>query len=224
MFKTIRNACFMFLFFTAACTNDPAKQEEGTVKNVEKEKTGEPKTILFFGNSLTAGYGLDQPEDAFPSLIQKKIDSLKLPYRVVNAGLSGETTAGGNSRVDWLLRQPVDVFVLELGANDGLRGIQVSETAQNLQSIIDKVKAKYPETRIILAGMEVPPNMGNKYVTEFRSVFRNIAGKNNIPLVPFMLEGVGGVPELNLADGIHPTSEGHKIVAENVWMVLKTVL
>jgi acyl-CoA thioesterase-1 len=224
MFKTIRNICFICLFFAAACSNEPAKKDEGTVNNAEVAKPAEPKTILFFGNSLTAGYGLEQPEDAFPSLIQHKIDSLKLPYRVVNAGLSGETTAGGNSRIDWLLKQPVDVFVLELGANDGLRGIPVSETMQNLQSIIDKVKAKYPGVRIILAGMEVPPNMGNKYVTEFRSVFRSIAQKNNIPLIPFLLEGVGGVPELNLGDGIHPSTEGHKIVAENVWTILKTVL
>jgi acyl-CoA thioesterase-1 len=224
MFKTIRNLCLLIMLFSAACSNEPAKQDEGTLKNAEVKKPAEPKTILFFGNSLTAGYGLEQPEDAFPSLIQKKIDSLKLPYRVVNAGLSGETTSGGNSRVDWILRQPVDIFVLELGANDGLRGIQVSETAQNLQSIIDKVKGKYPNARIILAGMEVPPNMGNRYVTEFRSVFRKIAEKNNIPFIPFLLEGVGGVPELNLQDGIHPSTEGHRIVAENVWTVLKTVL
>lgn len=185
--------------------------------------TDSAKHIVFFGNSLSAGYGLD-PTEAFPAVIQEKIDSLKLPYKVVNAGLSGETTAGGKGRIDWLLQQPVDIFVLELGGNDGLRGIPVSETGKNLQEIIDRVKAKYPQAKIILAGMQVPPNMGSKYAGEFRAVFKSLADKNNASLVPFLLEGVGGNPELNQADGIHPTAKGARIVADNVWQVLQGML
>ncbi|HEY1024536.1 MAG TPA: arylesterase [Sphingobacteriaceae bacterium] len=184
----------------------------------------EKKNILFFGNSLTAGYGLDDPADAFPSIIQQKIDSLELPYKVINAGLSGETTASGKNRIDWLLKQKVDVFVLELGANDGLRGIPVAETSRNLQAIVDKVKAKYPDAEMVLLGMEVPPNMGDRYVMEFRAIFRKVAEKNDMAFVPFLLEGVAGNTTLNLQDGIHPTAKGYKIVAENVWDVLKNVL
>ena len=182
------------------------------------------KTILFFGDSLTAGYGLDDPSDAFPGVIQRKIDSLKLPYTVVNAGVSGETTAGGLGRIDWILKQKVDIFVLELGANDGLRGIPVKETAQNLQAITDKVKAKYPNAKLVLLGMQVPPSMGADYVTGFKDVFPQIAEKNKMALVPFLLANVGGNPKLNQADGIHPTAEGAKIVADNVWKVLKDQL
>jgi len=182
------------------------------------------KTILFFGDSLTAGYGLDDPSDAFPGVIQRKIDSLKLPYAVVNAGVSGETTAGGLARIDWILKQKVDIFVLELGANDGLRGIPVAETTQNLQAIIDKVKTKYPDAKLVLAGMQVPPSMGADYITAFKNLFPTLAEKNKIQLVPFLLAGVGGNPKLNQPDGIHPTAEGAKIVADNVWKVLKVNL
>ncbi|QNF35760.1 arylesterase [Adhaeribacter swui] len=181
------------------------------------------KSILFFGNSLTAGYGL-QPSEAFPALIQKKIDSLNLPYKVINAGLSGETSAGGKSRIDWLLKQPVDVFVLELGANDGLRGIPPQSTKDNLQAIIDKVKAKYPEVKIVLAGMEIPPSMGGAYAAQFRVVFRQLAEKNNIAFIPFLLEGVAGERSLNQGDGVHPTAKGQEILAKNTWEVLKEVL
>ncbi|HEX6335169.1 MAG TPA: arylesterase [Flavisolibacter sp.] len=182
------------------------------------------KTIIFFGNSLTAGYGLDDPSQAFPAVIQRRLDSLQLPYTTVNAGVSGETSAGGNSRVDWILRQPVDIFVLELGANDGLRGIPLSATRSNLQAIIDKVKAKYPSAKLVMAGMEIPPNMGQEYITEFRTLYRELAEQNDMLLIPFLLEGVGGEPELNLPDGIHPTPEGHRILADNVWKVLKDIL
>ena len=185
--------------------------------------TTKTKTILFFGNSLTAGYGLE-PVQAFPSLIQQKIDSLGLPYTAVNAGVSGETSSGGNSRIDWILKQPVDVFVLELGANDGLRGIPVSETRKNLQSIIDKVKAKYPGAQLVLAGMQVPPNMGAAYTAEFRTMFPELAQKNGMTLIPFLLEGVGGEVSLNQSDGIHPTAEGARIVAQNVWKYLGPLL
>jgi len=209
------------------CEQKKEKQPTTEEKTSQKETVTTPqeqmKTILFFGNSLTAGYGLD-PSEAFPALIQEKIDSLNLPYKAINAGNSGETSSGGKNRIDWLLRQKVDVFVLELGANDGLRGIPVPETKRNLQAIIDKVKAKYPEAKMVLLGMEIPPNMGGRYAEEFRVIFRQLATQNNMAFVPFLLEGVGGVRELNLPDGIHPTAQGHKILARNVWEVLEEVL
>lgn len=182
------------------------------------------KTILFFGDSLTAGYGLDDVSQSFPSQVQLKIDSANLPYNVVNGGVSGETSAGGNARIDWLLKQPVDVFVLELGANDGLRGLPVNATQANLQSIVDKVKAKYPKAKLVLLGMQVPPNMGAAYVNNFKDMFPNLAKKNHMTLVSFLLQGVGGVRKLNQGDGIHPTAEGAKILANNVWAELQDVL
>jgi len=181
------------------------------------------KNILFFGTSLTAGYGLD-PTEAYPALIQNRIDSLNLPYKVINGGLSGETSAGGKGRIDWLLKQKVDIFVLELGSNDGLRGVPVAETTKNLQDIIDRVKKKYPEAKLVMAGMQMPPSMGKKYASDFKNMFPELAKKNNMSLIPFLLEKVGGVPKLNQADGIHPTAEGDKILAENVWKVLKPLL
>jgi len=188
-----------------------------------EEKTNEP-VILFFGNSLTAGYGLD-PSEAFSSVIERKLDSLGLSYQIVNAGLSGETTASGNTRLDWVLeRQPVDVFVLELGANDGLRGISTEETRKNLNTMIDKVQETYPEAQIILSGMLVPPNMGPDYANEFQKIFPEVADNQDVALIPFLLEDVAGEPELNLPDGIHPTAEGHEIVANNVWEVLYPLL
>ena len=196
--------------------------EEITVKENNGDSAGE-KVLVFFGNSLTAGMGLD-PRESFPALIQNKLDSLNMKYSVVNAGLSGETTSGGKSRVDWVLNQKPDVFVLELGANDGLRGIPLEETRRNLQSIIDKVKKKNPEVKIVLVGMQIPPNMGPEYTSEFRKIFPDLAEENSLALIPFLLEGVAGNPELNQRDGIHPTAEGQKIVAENVWRVLQGVL
>ncbi|MFT2007581.1 arylesterase [Pontibacter sp. 13R65] len=188
-----------------------------------KSKTERTKTILFFGNSLTAGYGLE-PDQAFPALIQQRLDSLKLPYKAVNAGLSGETSAGGKSRIDWLLRQPIDVFVLELGANDGLRGINPTETYSNLATIIDKVREKNPQAQVVLAGMQMPPSMGQQFTQEFREVFSRLAEEKNAVLIPFLLEGVAGNRELNQGDGIHPTIEGQKILANNVWSVLEPIL
>lgn len=178
-----------------------------------------PKTILFFGDSLTAGYGLS-PQEAFPALIEKKFNAEGVTAKVVNAGLSGETSAGGLSRINWILRQPIDVFVLELGANDGLRGLPVEQTEKNLQAIIDKVKAKYPNVAIVIAGMQVPPNMGPDYTAKFRQIFPALAKKNNATLIPFLLEDVAGNEKLNLQDGIHPNAEGHKIVAENVFQII----
>ncbi|WP_233578039.1 arylesterase [Hanamia caeni] len=214
------------VFTLLSCNNnskDTAQHIQEEVKNNAADSSAQKKTILFFGNSLTAGYGVD-PSEAYPALIQDKIDSLHLNYKVINAGVSGETTSDGNSRVDWILKQPVDIFVLELGGNDGLRGIPLSVTEKNLQSIIDKVKAKYPGSKIILEGIQIPPNMGQDYTTQFRKIYPQLASKNKIELIPFLLKGVGGDPKLNQRDGIHPTAEGHKIVAENVWEVLKNNL
>ena len=212
------------IILLSACTNNK-KPADSNQNNTPTEITTntKKKTIVFFGNSLTAGYGVS-PSEAFPAIIQKKIDSLGLPYNVINAGVSGETSSGGKTRIDWILREPVDIFVLELGANDGLRGTALSETKKNLQDIIDSVKTKYPHTKLVFAGMEIPPNMGQAYTTEFRNIYIELAAKNKMTLIPFLLEGVGGEPELNQSDGIHPTAEGHLIVAKNVWKQLEKLL
>jgi acyl-CoA thioesterase-1 len=188
-----------------------------------EQRSSAGKRLLFFGNSLTAGYGVE-PEEAFPALVGKKIDSLGLGYEVINAGLSGETTAGGRSRVGWVLRQPVDVFVLELGGNDGLRGLPLSDTRRNLQAIIDTVRRRSPAAQIVLAGMQIPPNLGASYAADFKALYREIADKNELVLIPFLLEGVGGSRRLNQPDGIHPTPAGHRILARNVWNVLQPLL
>ena len=187
------------------------------------QSTSAPKTILFFGDSLTAGYGLST-EEAFPALVEKKLLKNGKPYKVVNAGLSGETSAGGLSRIDWILRQPVDIFILELGANDGLRGLPLEQTEKNLQAIINKVKAKNPKAKIVIAGMLVPPNMGKDYTTRFKKIFPELAKKNEAALIPFLLQNVAGIEDLNLADGIHPNVEGHKIVADNIYKVITPLL
>ena len=181
------------------------------------------KRVLFFGNSITAGLGVD-PEQAFPALIGQKIDSAKLNYEAINAGLSGETTAGGRSRVGWVLRQPVAVFVLELGGNDGLRGLPLADTRQNLQGIIDTVRRRSPGAQIVLAGMQIPPNLGQAYAADFKKLYQETADKNHLVLIPFLLAGVGGDPKLNQKDGIHPTPAGHRIVARTVWGVLQPLL
>jgi acyl-CoA thioesterase-1 len=208
-----------------ACGGEKAKKAEGTPEQqMEESKPLVKNYILFFGNSLTAGYGIDISA-AFPALIQKRIDSLGFDYTVVNSGVSGETTATGVNRVDWVVSQtPPDIFVLELGGNDGLRGIAVTETKKNLEAIIDKVREKNPDAAIILAGMMVPPNMGPKYSKEFLEIYPAVAKAKKVKLIPFLLDKVGGEKELNLEDGIHPTEEGHKIVAETVWGTLKDVL
>lgn len=185
--------------------------------------SAQEKQILIFGDSITAGYGLEETQ-AFPAYIQQKIDSLGMDYNVVNAGLSGETSAGGLRRIDWVLQQPVDIFILELGGNDGLRGIDPENTKQNLQGIMDKVSEKYPDAKLILTGMEAPPNMGEQYTSRFRSLFHELAEENDVIFMPFVLEGVAGDPELNQGDGIHPTEEGHRLIAENLWEYLEGVL
>lgn len=183
----------------------------------------ETKTLLFFGDSLTAGYGVD-PDEAYPALIQQKITAAGLPWRVVNAGLSGETTAGGLRRLDWVLRQRIDLFVLELGGNDGLRGIAPATSRSNLQTMIDRIRAKQPHVTIVLAGMQLPPNFGAEHTRLFAAMYPDLAQANQLPLIPFLLDGVGGVPSLNQPDGIHPTVAGHAIIAETVWRILQPLL
>ena len=219
-----------FLFFISlisvfACqqTSDKPKTEQ-TQTNAPTTAAAK-KNILFFGNSLTAAYGLDDVSKGFVSLTQMRIDSLNLPFRCINSGLSGETTAGGAQRVEWVVsQQPVDIFILELGGNDALRGLKTEESIKNLQAIIDKVKTKHPSVQIVLAGMEAPRNMGKTYTEAFHAMYPSLAAKNKIPLIPFILEGVGGVPELNQKDGIHPTAEGNKIIVETIWHTLKPLL
>lgn len=220
-----RTIILVFILSFLGCQPKKKKEELNVTEKTQEEliPESEAKTILFFGNSITAGYQLDLSE-AFPALIQERLDSLGLSYKTVNAGLSGETTASGSTRVDWVLKNPIDIFVLELGANDGLRGISTEETQKNLKIIIGKVQRQFPDCKIILAGMMIPPNMGQTYTDKFQKIYPELAKNFNIPLIPFLLEGVAGIPELNLDDGIHPTAEGHKILAENVWQVLVPVL
>lgn len=180
-------------------------------------------TVVFLGTSLTAGLGLE-PEEAFPALLQEKIDSAGLPYEVVNAGLSGETSAGALRRTDWLLRQPIDVLVLETGANDGLRGLNVDSTKANIQAIISRVLAAKPSARIMLVQMEAPPNLGTGYTSRFRAMFPELARENGVGLLPFLLDGVAGERALNQNDGIHPTAEGSRQVAGNLWPALEREL
>jgi acyl-CoA thioesterase-1 len=194
----------------------------------------ETKNIVFFGDSLTAGYGLESAAtDAYPALIQQKIDALSLTsadpatairWRVINAGLSGETTAGGSRRIDWILRQPVDIFVLALGGNDGLRGIDPAISQKNLQSIIDRVRDRYPAATIIIAGMMMPPSMGEDYARAFGAMYPALAAKNHLTLIPFLLKDVGGHTDLNQGDGIHPTPAGHAVVAATIWAVIRPLL
>jgi acyl-CoA thioesterase-1 len=181
------------------------------------------KTLLFFGDSLTAGYGVD-PDEAYPALVQRKIDAAGQPWRVVNAGLSGETTAGGLRRLDWILRQRVDLFVIELGGNDGLRGIDPATTRSNLVAMIERIRQRYPDVVIVLAGMQLPTNMGPDYTRAFAAIYPEVAQAERTTLIPFLLDRVGGIPSLNQADGIHPTAEGHRIVADTVWHVLQPLL
>lgn len=181
------------------------------------------KAILCLGDSLTAGYGLSA-DKAWPALLQQKLDAAGLPYDVVNAGVSGDTTAGGLRRIDWLLRRPYDVVILALGANDGLRGVPVAETEKNIEGIVAKVRAHHPAARILLAGMQVPPNMGPDYAASFGAVFPALARRNDAALWPFLLDGVAGRPELNLDDGIHPNAEGHRVIAERAWAILRPLL
>ncbi len=225
----LRNAVILvFCLIIFACNQAEKKSE--TPANPQGQSALAPtnsdkkKSIVFFGNSLTAGYGLTNVKDGYVSLLQQRIDSLGLPYHAVNAGLSGETTAGGNDRVDWVIKQPVDIFVLELGGNDALRGIQPEEAIKNLGSILEKVKAKYPAAQLVLAGMQAPPNLGKMYTDKFRAMYPTLAKEHGAKLIPFLLENVGGIPDLNQGDRIHPNEKGQFILRENVWKVLGPML
>lgn len=216
------------LLFTSlglfACQSEPAKNKVAPQAQTQEQPAPvAKKNIVFFGNSLTAAYQLS-PEQGFTAILQRRIDSLGLAYTCVNAGLSGETTADGVNRIDWVLQQPVDIFVLELGGNDALRGLPVTESKKNLQAMLEKVKAKYPDSKLVVAGMLAPPNLGAAYTKAFRDMYPALARKNGAVLIPFLLDGVGGIPELNLPDGIHPNVEGQKVVAETVWKILKPLL
>lgn len=195
---------------------DPARSEQAA-------PAAAPPTVLFIGTSLTAGLGVAQ-EQSFPLLIADRIEDAGLPFRVVNAGVSGETSAGALARVAWLLRQPFDAVVLETGANDMLRGVDPAATERNIQAIVDRIRAARPDAPIVLAGMLALPNLGQPYARSFEAIYPRLAERNGLPLVPFLLEGVGGERELNQTDGVHPNAEGHRIVAENVWSVLEPVL
>ncbi|MBV6640821.1 MAG: arylesterase [Cyclobacteriaceae bacterium] len=224
----MKSTLLILIFFgiLARCSQTTRKDD---LKSDTPEATKEinqkspDKIIMFFGNSITAGYGVST-EEAFPARIQVIVDSLDYPYKVVNAGLSGETSAGGLNRIDWVLRTIPDVFVLELGGNDGLRGLKLSETKKNLSAIIKKVEDVNPDVSIILAGMEVPPNLGQDYTQEFRNLYKELAQSHNVVFIPFILEGVGGEEDLNQSDGIHPNVEGHQIVAQTVWGYLSPLL
>ena len=219
----------------AAKTPDSARAEAGNGERVPgktaqqgagdagSQVTRSRKTVLIVGTSLTAGLGLE-PEEAYPALLQRKADSLGLHVDIVNAGLSGETSAGALRRIDWLLRGPADVVIIESGANDGLRGLNVDSTRANLRAIIDKVKAARPAARILLAQMEAPPNLGAKYTTAFSAMYQDVAKEAAVSVMPFLLEGVAGVTSLNQGDGIHPNERGEEIVANNVWAALEPVL
>jgi acyl-CoA thioesterase I len=215
---------FILTLFISACGSADTDSVPIGKKEVKTVAKKEAKTILFFGNSLTAGFGLSL-EESFPLLIQKKVNSLSLSYKCVNAGVSGETTTTGLNRLPWVLKQKVDVFVLELGANDGLRGIPVATSKKNLIAMILKVKETYPKAKVVLCGMQVPPNMGETYANNFKVIYPEIAAAHpTIRLIPFLLDGVAGDPILNQADGIHPTEEGARIVSETIWTYLKEVL
>lgn len=188
-------------------------------------RAAEPHTVVFLGDSITAGYGLENPAaEAYPALIQAKISAAGRTYRVVNAGVSGDTTAGGLRRLDWIFRQRVDVLVIALGGNDGLRGVNPGVTRDNLQAIIDHARQRQPAIRIVLAGMQMPANMSGEFMQNFRDIFPELAARNSVNLVPFLLEGVGAVPELNQADLIHPTARGQSVIAATVWKYLQPAL
>ena len=206
-------------FMSARAT--PSLEVEHSVP--PKANRGEPKVILCLGDSLTAGYGLDKSQ-AYPALLQEKIARAGWNFQVINAGLSGETTAGGLRRLDWFLKRKIDVLILALGGNDALRGIALDSTEKNLDEIMTRTQTRYPGVKVVLSGMLIPPNWGTDYPNKFRAIFPELAKKHKAQLIPFLLEGVGGKEQLNFPDGIHPTAEGHQIVAENVWKVLRPIL
>lgn len=221
----MRSAVVLSLVAALACGQraEPARDDTAAAGATAESVGSAVPVVLFLGTSLTAGLGVSETE-AYPALIQQKIDSAGLTFRAVNAGESGGTSAGGLRRVEWLLQQPVSVLVLELGANDALRGQDLAATRRNLQQVIDRARAAHPDVAIVIAGMQAPPNLGERYTTEFREIFPDLARRNHAALVPFLLEGVAAVGELNQADGIHPNPQGQRRLADNVWEVLEPVL
>jgi acyl-CoA thioesterase I len=230
MVRTARIIAGVSLLLLGACARSETAGEAGRSGEAGPAGTvpappaeAAPPTVVFLGTSLTAGLGLD-PDDAFPAVVQRKIDSAGLKYTVVNAGVSGESSAGAVRRIDWILRQPPAVLIVETGANDGLRGQDPDSLAANIQRLIDQVRRQSPATTIILAGMEALPNLGAEYTSRFRKIYPALSRSNHTPLIPFLLDGVAGVDSLNQQDGIHPTEAGARIVADNVWRVLRGAL
>ena len=219
-----RRTCFSIALWVALCLGllswrmsaaETASNASGTLPA--------DKSLVVLGDSLSAGFGVDLSE-AWPARIQEKIREAGLPWKLVNAGLSGDTSAGGLRRLDWILRRPVDALLLELGSHDGLRGLPLEATRTNLQTVIERTRAKYPNVRVVLAGMKMPENLGEAYTRQFETLYRDLAETNKVALIPFLLDGVGGRAELNLPDQIHPNVEGHRRVATNVWKMLQPVL
>ncbi len=218
MSRMIPTLAALACLFTACGGREPAP--EGGASDAAAAPV---PIILVVGTSITAGLGLD-PSEAYPAVLQAMVDSAGLRYRVVNRGVSGETSAGAVQRIDWLLRQPVAVLVLETGANDGLRGLTPDSLRANLEAIVLRARRKEPPPAILLLGMEAPPNLGAPYTAAFRAAYRDAARDLGVPLVPFLLAGVGGVDSLNQADGIHPTAAGQRRIAETVWPALRPLL
>ena len=194
-----------------------------SVRGAQPAVAASSHTVLFIGTSLTAGLGLS-PDSAYPQLVQQKIEQARLPFEVVNAGVSGETTAGLLRRLDWLLRGSFDVVVVESGANDGLRGTPVATVKQNLRTILSRIRAARPEAKILLVQMEAPPNMGPEYTNAFHAMYGEVARESGATLMPFLLQGVAGERDLNQGDGLHPNQRGEHIVADNVWRSVEPVL
>ncbi|HET9316316.1 MAG TPA: arylesterase [Vicinamibacteria bacterium] len=213
----------MIITATAGAACSPARDAAPSPAPSPSVTVSVSPVILFVGTSLTAGLGLD-PTQAYPARIEERVRAEGLPYRVVNAGVSGETSAAARRRLDWLLRQPVAVLVIETGANDGLRGQDPAATRAEIQAMIDRARLVSPPPRILLVGMQAPPNMGREYTHAFRALYADLARANGVALVPFLLEGVAGQPRLNQSDGIHPTAEGQRILADNVWPHLQPLL
>ena len=208
----------------AACAGDDVPAGEAARARPEGADGAGRPVVMFLGTSLTAGLGVDLSQ-AYPALIQRRIDGAGLDFMVQNAGVSGETSAGARRRIDWLMaQQPPAVLVIETGANDGLRGLDPAAMRGNLEAIVDRAQQQVPPPRIVIVGMEAPPNMGRSYTSRFREVFRSVAEERGAAYVPFLLDQVAGIDSLNQADGIHPTPAGQRIMAETVWRVLEPLL
>ena len=217
---------FVMVALLSACSpGKPSPREQPAEGSPDAPESPQPPgmTVLCLGDSLTEGYGLDRGQ-AYPARLQEKIDALGWKFTVINAGLGGDTTAAGLRRLDWFLQRKIDVLILALGGNDGLRGVPLAEIRRNLGAIISRTTARYPEVKVVLAGIRIPPNYGTSYVRGFRDLFAEVAARHGALSIPFLLEGVGGRPDLNFPDGIHPNRRGQQIVAENVWSVLEPLL